>query len=102
MNVLPTSRRLRPSSVLTAAVLAAMLAVGAQFSWAGASPASDRAQAKKLLLVLSDMPQGWHTEKGSGGSGSGNLPGASQLAACIGVPVSLLTAHPPEADGPYY
>ena len=48
------------------------------------------------------MPKGWKTEKGSGGSGSNNFPGATQLASCIGVPASLITSNPPEVDSPYY
>jgi hypothetical protein len=100
MSVLTTRRR-RPAGVLAGAVLTAALVVGGSGSWAGASPASDRAQAKKLLLVLSDLPTGWHTEKGSAGNGSGNFPGASQLAGCIGVPASA-TTPPPQADGPYF
>ncbi len=49
------------------------------------------------------MPKGWTTESGSSGNnGSNNFPGVKQLAACIGVPSSLLSANPPEADGPYY
>jgi hypothetical protein len=69
---------------------------------AGASTASNKAQAKKLLLVLADMPKGWKKEKGSGGSGSSSLPGATLLASCIGVPSTLISSNPPEVDSPYY
>jgi hypothetical protein len=68
----------------------------------GASPASERAQAKKLLLVATDMPKGWKTEKGSAGGSSGTVPGANQLAACIGVPASLVNSNSPTAFSPYF
>jgi hypothetical protein len=93
---------LRAANVLVGVLLALFLTLGTQVAGAGASAASSRAQAKKLLLTLSDMPKGWKKEKGSGGGGSSNFPGASQLASCIGVPASLITSNPPEADSPYY
>jgi hypothetical protein len=83
--------------VTTSALFGAVQAVGA-----GASAGSDKAQAKQYLLTLSDMPAGWKTEKGASGNGSGTLPGAKQLASCIGVPSKLIDANPPEADSPYY
>ncbi|HEY3843321.1 MAG TPA: hypothetical protein VGL48_08715 [Acidimicrobiales bacterium] len=83
----------------TTATLTATLTATA----AGASKASEKAEAKTHLLVLKDMPKGWTTESGSSGSnGPNNFPGVKQLAACIGVPSSLLSGNPPEADGPYY
>ena len=69
---------------------------------AGASKASKVAQAKKLLLVLSDLPRGWSQQKGSSDSGSNAFPGAKALAACIGVPASLIESNPPQANGPTY
>jgi hypothetical protein len=93
---------LRAANVILVVLLALVLTLGTQVAGAGASAASSRAQAKKLLLTLSDMPKGWKKEKGSGGGGSSNFPGASQLASCIGVPASLITSNPPEADSPYY
>jgi hypothetical protein len=69
---------------------------------AGASSSSKVAQAKKLLLVLSDMPKGWSKQKGSNNNGSNSFPGAKQLAACIGVPASLIESNPPTAYSPTY
>ena len=72
---------------------------------AGASTSSSVAQAKKHLLVIADLPQGWKAEKGTGGSGggSGGLPGGSQLAACIGVPASVIGDDSSERRPvPYY
>jgi hypothetical protein len=70
---------------------------------AGAGTSSKVAQAKTHLLVLSDLPQGWSVEKGGSGSGGpGGLPGTSQFAACIGVPVSVVSDDSPSSTGPYY
>jgi hypothetical protein len=90
----------RPAQLVATAMLTSVLLLGIQCTVAGASPASDRSQAKKMLLVLSDMPHGWKTEKRSGG-GSNNFPGATQLASCIGVPTRLLKPPPPVVS-PYF
>jgi hypothetical protein len=69
----------------------------------GASTSSSVAQAKKHLLVLSDLPKGWSVEKGTSGSGgSGSFPEGSQLASCIGVPASVINDNSPSSTGPYY
>jgi hypothetical protein len=102
MSQLATRRAARLATVIMTVALTSALVGGAQLARAGASTASDRAQAKKALLVPADLPKGWHQEKGSGSTGSGNFPGASQLAGCIGVPADLIGSNPPEADGPYY
>jgi hypothetical protein len=93
---------LRATTVSVVVLLALVLTLGTQVAGAGASAASSKAQARKVLLTLSDMPKGWKKEKGSAGGGSSNFPGATQLAGCIGVPASLITSNPPEADSPYY
>jgi hypothetical protein len=62
---------------------------------AGASHAAKVAQAKKGLLVLSDLPEGWTSSNAS--SGNGEFPGWKQLATCIGVPVSEVNDNPPSA-----
>ncbi len=70
---------------------------------AGAVTSSSVAQARKHQLVLSDLPKGWSAEKGTSGSGgSAGLPGESQLAACIGVPASVVNDNFPNSTGPYY
>jgi hypothetical protein len=102
MSQVTGRRRPTAAHVLAVTLLAAGLALGTQVTGAGASTASNKAQAKKLLLVLADMPKGWKKEKGSGGSGSSSLPGATLLASCIGVPSSLISSNPPEVDSPYY
>jgi hypothetical protein len=73
------------------------LALGLLGGTAGASHGSAIAQAKKGLLVLSDMPKGWTSAKGSG-NGSGKFPGDKQLASCIGVSTKVITANPPTAN----
>jgi hypothetical protein len=88
-------------STLAVTLVCAGLIVGSQVA-AGASPTSDRAQAKKLLLTLHDMPKGWKTEKGNSSSSSSSFPGATQLASCIGVPASLVNSNPPQAVSPYF
>jgi hypothetical protein len=95
-------RGLRPTNVLAAALITSALVAATQTTWAGASTSSDKAQAKKYLLTLSDMPAGWKTEKNSANNGSGTFPGAKQLAGCIGVPSKLINANPPEVDSPYF
>jgi hypothetical protein len=89
-------------STFAVAIVCAGLILGSQVT-AGASPASSRAQAKKLLLTLHDMPKGWKTEKGTGGGGgSSSFPGATQLASCIGVAASLVDSNPPQSVSPYF
>jgi hypothetical protein len=102
MSLVAGLRGLRPTNVLAAALITSALLAATQTTWVGASTASDKAQAKKYLLTLSDMPAGWKTEKGSANNGSGTFPGAKQLAGCIGVPSKLINANPPEVDSPYF
>ena len=87
-----------------AGAIAAGLCLSALSAPAGAGTSPSVAQAKTHLLVRSDLPKGWTAEKGTGGSGgsSGGLPGGSTLAACIGVPASVIADDSPSADGPYY
>jgi hypothetical protein len=92
----------RPTNVVAIALVTSALLLCAQFSGAGASTASDKAQAKKALLVLADMPSGWKTEKGSTSNGTSNFPGAKQLAGCIGVSSKLINSNPPKVDSPYF
>jgi hypothetical protein len=70
---------------------------------AGAS-SSSLIKEKKHLLHLSAMPTGWKIEPGStfGSGSSNNLPGAKQLAGCIGVPSALIDSNPPSENSPYY
>ncbi len=63
---------------------------------AGASsPSSEMHQARKALLVLSDMPAGWTSKKSSNPN---NNVGDKQLAHCIGVATSLISENPPSAN----
>jgi hypothetical protein len=75
---------------------------------ASAGAPSSTAQAKAHLLTLSAMPRGWVVEKGTASSGGGmwggsdGLKGLDQLAACIGVPTSIIADNLPGSTGPYY
>jgi len=65
---------------------------------AGASSRSAAvAEARKILIVKSDFPAGW-SESPSDNSSS-NL-GNAQVAACLGVPVSVVNYNPPSAYSP--
>jgi hypothetical protein len=87
---------------LSAACLMPVLALGLALGLvagtagvAGASNSSQIAQARKKLLVLSDMPKGWTSSKS--GNNNNSTPGAAQLARCLGVPVSVIKSSPPTA-----
>ncbi len=86
-------------------VVASTLILGVFAGTAGAAKSSSsaqNAQAKKGLLKLSDLPKGW-TSSGSVSYGDGpTLPGAVQLAHCLGVPTSFVTANPPTANSPAF
>jgi hypothetical protein len=57
-------------------------------------------QAKRALLVLSDMPSGWTSTKSS--NNNSTFPGAAQLAGCLGVPTSVITDNPPTVSSPEF
>ncbi len=61
---------------------------------AQASP-NQLGQARKALLVLSDMPAGWVKAKST--NRASNV-GNAQLAHCIGVASSLITENPPSVS----
>ncbi len=91
----------RPLGGVGVGVICVGLFLAGTVAPAGGSTSSSVAQAKKHLLVLSDLPKGWSAE-GTGRVGSGGLPGGSQLAACIGVPASIINDNSPTSTGPYY
>lgn len=64
------------------------------------SRSGELAQARKALLVLSDMPAGWESTKAPNNPNS-NL-GDTQLAHCMGVAVSLITESPPSVNSPQF
>jgi hypothetical protein len=102
-----TRTRHRTSTLLLSTLVPAGLLLTLVAGTAGVAGAKSSAQvteAKKHLLVIADMPKGWTTEKGTGGSGSGSsaFPGAAQLASCIGIDPALINQNPPEADSPYF
>src|SRR5215472_1140131 len=64
------------------------------------SSSSELAQARKALLVLSDMPSGWRKAKAP--NNPNTTVGDAQLAHCIGVAVSLITENPPSVNSPQF
>jgi hypothetical protein len=99
-------RVLRSAAAVTVVALAsiALLWVSAvPGTWsggarAGAAP-NETAQARKALLVFSDMPSGWIKTKAPNNN---STVGASQLAHCIGVAKSLITENPPSVHSPQF
>jgi hypothetical protein len=83
---------------LSGGLATAMLAVtpGA----AMANPSSSLAQAKKALLVTSDLPSGWTSTKSSDDNSS--FPGAAQLATCLGISSSIISDNPPTVNSPEF
>jgi hypothetical protein len=63
------------------------------------SRAAAVAEAKQALIVRSDFPTGW-TVSPSDNSNNDNTPGVAQLAACLGVPKSVVNYNPPQAYSP--
>jgi hypothetical protein len=64
------------------------------------SGSSELAQARKVLLVLSDMPAGWVSRKAPDNPNS--TVGDAQLAHCIGVGASLVSENPPSVNSPQF
>jgi hypothetical protein len=100
----PTSRPgKRTATRALIALLLPALAFGL-LSTPGGATRSNRAsyvnQAKKGLLILSDLPKGWSSSKGS--TGGGNFRGEKQLANCIGSPASAGYENPPSAARDFY
>jgi hypothetical protein len=95
--------------LLVAGTLVLGLAVTVGMTTAGPAGAAkvsakvkaEERQAKKGLLVRSDFPKGWTSSSSSGGGG-GNIPGAAQVAACIGVPASVIAKNPPTVYSPEF
>src|SRR5580700_8429431 len=93
--------RQRLGAALVVAGLLAGVPAGLANAASGRATASDKAQATKGLLVLSDLPKGWSASSTSSTS-SGNFTGAPQLARCIGVPTQLIQNTPPRVDSPSF
>ena len=97
-------RRNTPARALVAAVLGTgLVAAAIAGPVGGAEPSSTKAavaQAKKELIVLKDLPKGWTSTASS--NGNSTIPGASQLATCLGVPTSVINDNPPSANSPEF
>src|ERR1700734_1726243 len=77
-----------------------LLTVGAG-AITGSGKAPSLAQARKDLLVLSDMPAGWTSTKNPNANDNSSL-GNKQLAHCIGVSSSLIAENPPSVYSPQF
>ncbi|HUE05916.1 MAG TPA: hypothetical protein VMP41_00700 [Acidimicrobiales bacterium] len=82
---------------LASAAIVPCAAAGAVRSGSGSS---EIAQARRALLVLSDMPSGWKSTKAPNNTNS--TAGDTQLAHCIGVAASLISENPPSVDSPQF
>ena len=95
-----TKRRRRGMALATIGALGGMVAlaapVGSAVRTSSGSASSELAQARKALLVLSDMPSGWESTKAPNNPNS--TVGDTQLAHCIGVALSLITENPPSVN----
>jgi hypothetical protein len=78
------------------------LAAGTASGLAGAAAtAGQKAQAKKALVALHDLPKGWTSSPVPSTSAS-SFTGASQLATCMGVPTKLIANNPPRVLSPLF
>jgi hypothetical protein len=85
---------------LTALCLTVGAIVPGPVAGAARSGSGELAQARKALLVLSDMPSGWESTKAP--NNPNTTVGDRQLAKCIGVAVSLITENPPSVNSPQF
>lgn len=58
------------------------------------------ATARKALFVLSDFPTSWTSSKST--NSKSPMPGAAQIASCIGVPRSVIVGHAPNVISPEF
>jgi hypothetical protein len=104
MTMQPSAGRVAAVRTMVAVVLVAGVATMVTAGAAGAAESSSTktavANAKKALIVLKDLPKGWTSTPATGGNSS--IPGASQLATCLGVPASVINDDPPSANSPEF
>jgi hypothetical protein len=87
------------AALVTAGLLAGVTAGTAGGAGASSSGSASLTQARRDLLVLSDMPAGWKSTKNPN---TNSTLGDTQLARCIGVTKSLLTENPPSVNSPQF
>src|SRR5271163_2767808 len=93
-----TWRRTLTTGILIVTLVMSSAAVA---SGAPSTGGSSLTQARKALLVLSDLPKGWTSVQSSSANNSA-FPGESQLAACIGVSASVIQKNPPSVNSPTF
>lgn len=101
------TRRRRAAAGLIAGSFLLVAPLGPLATGAGATSGSNSsnkasvAEARKDLLVLSDMPAGWTSTKNPNANNNSSL-GNRQLARCIGVSSALIAENPPGAYSPQF
>lgn len=101
------TRTRRAAAGLIAVSFLVVATLGLLGGGAGASSGSGSgnkaalAQARKDLLVLSDMPAGWTSTKNPNANDNNSL-GNKQLAHCIGVSTALIAENPPGVYSPQF
>ena len=99
-------RSIRRSPICRGAIVGALTCVlglslfGGVAEGASTHRASELARARKSLLVLKDMPKGWTSSKAE--NNNSPTPDAAQLAACLGVPLSIVNDNPPTVYSPNF
>jgi hypothetical protein len=96
-----TAAGLIAASFLVVAPLGMLARSAGASSGSGSSNKAALAQARKDLLVLSDMPAGWTSTKNPNANNNSSL-GNKQLAHCIGVSSSLVAENPPSVYSPQF
>jgi hypothetical protein len=98
-----TARGRHAAAGVVAACLLGLAVLGSSATEAGASSSTSSSasltQARKDLLVLSDMPAGWESTKNPN---TNSTLGDTQLAHCIEVARSLITENPPSVNSPQF
>jgi hypothetical protein len=82
-------------------VTGGMLAAAGPGLAGAAATAGQKAQAKKALVSIHDLPGGWTSTQVPSTSAS-SFSGAPQLAKCMGVPTKLIANNPPRVVSPLF
>jgi hypothetical protein len=93
----------RTAAGLSAVALSLCLLAGSAAAASSGLTAGERSQAKKALLVLSDLPHGWAVNTNGDFSVSGTDVGATQqVARCEGLAPSSVEFDAPEVQSPLF
>ncbi len=96
------ARRMGIGVVIGGLIAGAGAGAGLATGLAGAAATTaQKAQAKKALVSISDLPSGW-TSSAVPSTSAGTFSGAPQLAKCMGVPTKLIANNPPRVLSPLF